>query len=332
MTFADFQRYRKECLASRRGVIDCAETNLYAALATLIPPPTSAPAQTVHRCHLAQAWAKCFGFSEDTAARALISGGVRDSLTQLFCHYAARGATAWLPADNYPVYWELARAAGLAPRAFPTLPTPIWPTLPPATGEEILLVTNPLKPLGRWLEPPEIAALKAWLAASQRRRLLLDAVYTFDVAFHRSTLELIATGQTILLHSLTKGWLQPRLFGVALIPESDFEALAPVFRANVPSQGNLARASAMLTEYAGLPKRVGGHLIIAWPPLFQAAWARDLSPTPCETVSYLFPVFGEYQELLARRNILGLPATVFGSPHEDLTILSSLSFVQCPPE
>jgi len=39
------------------------------------------------------------------------------------------------------------------------------------------------------------------------------------------------------------------------------------------------------------------------------------------------PVTGCWSDLLENFNVLGLPATVFGSPHEDLTILSSLSFL-----
>src|SRR5687768_10845033 len=118
MTFAEFQHIRERVLRERHGVSDCAETNLYASLAHLIPPETPAPEHTVHRCHLAAEWVQRFGLPEDTASRALISCGVRDSLALLFGAYADNGTRLWLPADNYPIYGAFARAAGLTPLEF----------------------------------------------------------------------------------------------------------------------------------------------------------------------------------------------------------------------
>jgi hypothetical protein len=46
-----------------------------------------------------------------------------------------------------------------------------------------------------------------------------------------------------------------------------------------------------------------------------------------DTPSYLLPIMSNWSDLLKETNVLGLPATVFGSPREDITILSSLSFI-----
>src|SRR5262245_51420051 len=146
MNFAEFQTFRAKLLSERQDVRDCGETNLYRSLARLAPPPTPAPASQVHRCHLPSEWCARFGFPAEASRRALISCGVRDSLARLFRHYHAVNARAWLPSDNYPVYGELARGAGLTPLDFPTLRAPEWPGGPPVDGSEILLVTNPLKP------------------------------------------------------------------------------------------------------------------------------------------------------------------------------------------
>jgi len=263
VNFADFQRFRETLLRERAGVLDCAATNLYAALARLIPPLDHASEVMVHRCHIAAEWAERFGFPPGTARRALVSCGVRDSLALLFRHYAGKDARLWLPADNYPVYGELARTAGLPVREFATLPKPAWPEAGPIAASELLVVTNPLKPLGRWLTGNDVAALTAWLAAHSGRRLLLDAVYTFETHFHATTLHLLATGQTILLHSLTKGWLHPRLFGFALVPESDAADLALVFRAQPPPQSNLARARELMASHAGMPATIARELGVA---------------------------------------------------------------------
>ena len=90
--------------------------------------------------------------------------------------------------------------------------------------------------------------------------LLVDAVYTFDTRFHSTTLDLLETGRTLLLHSLTKGWLHPRLFGLTLIPGEDAAALTPVFREDPPPQENLARARDLMSLYAGMPAAVAGAL------------------------------------------------------------------------
>ncbi|HEX2751091.1 MAG TPA: aminotransferase class I/II-fold pyridoxal phosphate-dependent enzyme [Verrucomicrobiales bacterium] len=326
MNFADFQKFRDGLLKERQDIIDCAETNLYRTLARLTPPP-AAPAQgTVHRCHLASEWVERFGFAPETSRRALISCGVRDSLARIFRHFAGEGAALWIPADNYPVYGELARAAGLTFREFVTLPAPVWPDAPPVAGPELLLLTNPLKPCGRYLTPEEIDALKRWLAARDSRRLLVDAVYTFDTAFHSGTLDLLESGQTILLHSLTKGWLHPRLFGIALVPAADAALLTPAFRADPPSQENLARARDLMGPHASMPAAVARELESGMLRLREKL-PVSLPAAPLRNApGYFLTIERNWKELLEIHRILGLPASVFGSSREDVTILSSLTF------
>jgi hypothetical protein len=326
MNFTAFQDYRENLLRERRDVIDGAETNLYRTLSRLIPAPTPPPASTVHRCHLASEWVECFGFPPDTSRCALISCGVRDSLARLFRHFAGANAVLWLPADNYPVYGELARAAGLVFGEFPTLPEPVWPKSPPVAGPELLLITNPLKPSGRFLTTGEVKSLKQWLAGSPSRRLLVDAVYTFGTRFHATTLELLETGQTMLLHSLTKGWLHPRLFGIALVPEPDAAALTPAFRAEPPAQESLARARVLMSTHAAMPAAVAGELQTGMERFRQAMPFLLPSPHPLHVPGYFLTVARPWRELLEEHRLLGLPATVFGSGREDITILSSLTY------
>lgn len=327
MNFTDFQQLREQILRERKGVRDCAATNLYRALARLIPPAAPPAERAVHRCHLAEAWVKLFGLPPETARRALVSCGVRHSLALLFQHYATEDAQLWLPEDNYPVYGELARAAGLEPRTFPTLPEPHWPDANAGTAHELLVVTNPIKPLGRWLNSKDVITLTSWLAASPQRRLLLDTVYTFEAQFHDSTLKLLSTGQTLLLHSLTKGWLSPRLFGVALVPENDAVALTSLFREQPPSQANLTLAREYLSRHAGMPVTVARELASARQRLFEVVPNGLLSGARLDAPGYFLTVAGRWSDLLQTTNLLGLPASVFGSPQEHITVLSSLKFI-----
>lgn len=326
MNFAHFQTYRQELLADRPHMKDCAETNLYRALAHLMSPPPPPVEGTVHRCHLASQWTEFQGLPRGTSRQALISCGVRDSLGLLFSHYAQQQVCLWLPEDNYPVYHELAHAAGLTPLPFPTLPEPIWPQTEPAEAAEILLVTHPLKPRGRALNEDDARQLKHWLAASPHRRVWLDTVYQLQPGLDDVTRDLLATGQVLLLHSLTKGWLHPRLFGIALVPETDLESLTPVFRAAPPPQPHLAQARYLMRDHAEMPKAVLHALADARAKLTQALPEVMTQALPSEPPAYLFPVQLSFDELL-ERDVLGLPASVFGSPRTDLSFVSSLPFI-----
>lgn len=328
MTFQEFQTSRERMLREQADLIDCSETNLYRALNRLAPSETPPPAETVHRCHLATAWTELFGLPETLSKRALISSGVRDSLARVFRYYSQADARVWLPEDNYPVFGDLARDAGLAPETFPTLQRIDLPEDNSEDGPEILLLTNPIKPAGRWLDTENIGKLRTWLAGGSERRLLIDTVYTFGTRFDPGTLELLGTGKTILLHSLTKGWLSPRLFGIALVPEPDWQQMAPLFRENPPSQTALAHARQLMGQQQNLPEQVAGALLSAAAELksvMPAILQTDLESGPAR---YLFPVAGNWLELTRQNRILGLPASAFGSKRDDITILSSLNFVQ----
>lgn len=328
MNYERFKAKRQEILREALSITDGAEMNLYEALAPLVVSTAANTREKVHRCHLAAEWTALFELPSEMSKRALISNGVRDSLARLFERYASQGARAWLPSDTYPVFHELAAAAKLPVQEYPTLPEPAWPTKPPEDGLEIMLITNPMKPLGRWLSGDDVAALKLWLGASPHRRLLIDAVYTFGTTFHEATLELMRGGQTLLLHSLTKGWLRPRLFGVTVVPPDDVASLAPVFREAPPPQSSLAEARWLMSDHQKKPELVRAAigsasrtLRLKYPQLFHPGGASEL-------VGYFHPVHKPWAALLAEDRLLGIPATVFGSKLEDITILSSLTFIK----
>lgn len=328
MNYERFKAKRQKVLRDDSSATDCSEMNLYEALAPLVASPMANTQERIHRCHLAAEWTALFGLPSEMAKQALVSSGVRDSLARIFAHYTSKGAQAWLPSDTYPVFHELAAAAKLPVREYPTLPEPVWPNKLLGDGLEIMLVTNPMKPLGRWLSAEDLAALKSWLGGNPRRRLLIDTVYTFGTTLHETTLELVRGGQAILLHSLTKGWLRPRLFGVALVPPDDLASLAPAFRQAPPPQSSLAEARWLMSKHQQKPDRVRSaidsanrDMRVKFPQLFPSGNA--LGPT-----GYFHVVHRPWAALLAEDRMLGIPATVFGSKREDITVLSSLTFIK----
>lgn len=336
MTFPEFQIRRAELLAAWPELLDCAETNLYRSLGCLIPEPPEVPENgTVHRCHLASQWVEFFGLPDKWSRRAFVTAGVRDALGTLFSHLSGTACRLWLPEDNYPVYHELAAAHGHRPMSFVTLPEPKWPEAGPlpaaASGaqREWLLITNPLKPRGCALGEADAKALEDWLSANGERRVVLDTVYQLERRFDDVTLRLLETGQVMLLHSLTKGWLHPRCFGVALMPEQDEAEWMPVFRAKAPSQAALATARHLMSSHAGMPGEVSKALRGAQRRLRGALGPLAVQGLAVDSDSYFFPVAQPWEELL-KRGVLGLPGSVFGAVNDRFTILSSLSFAQAP--
>ncbi|WP_100839256.1 aminotransferase class I/II-fold pyridoxal phosphate-dependent enzyme [Kitasatospora fiedleri] len=328
--FQEFQQFRQERLAADPSLLDAAETNVYRALAPLRPaPPEDADTRTVYRCDLARTWLRRYDLPQEWSRRAMVGRGVRHGLDLLFPRLRARRARLWLPADVYPVYFDLARAAGLAPDPYPTLPAPVLPrSAPEGDRPEYLLLANPSKPLGRHLTDPECAELTAWLERSPHRRLLIDAVYDLGTPFAPGTRRLLETGRAILLHSVTKGWLRPRTFGIVLLGPDEPE-LADAFRADPPSPAQLALAESLLTDHADTPRQVAAALDARAERLFARLpdAVRAAVPTASRTSpgNYFFPVDTPAETLRRDHGLLALPATAFGETRWPGSVLTSLA-------
>ncbi|RUL75420.1 aminotransferase class I/II-fold pyridoxal phosphate-dependent enzyme [Dyella choica] len=330
MNFHDFQSWREQALSTDPDLLDCGETNLYRALAAWQPRPENTGGnRSIHRCDLARMWLARYGYASTLSRNALVCGGVRHALSLIFRELAAKNGTLlWLPQDVYPTYGELAKAAGLTPRTYATLPSPLLPASSPSAGSEYLLIANPWKPLGRYVNEDEQSHLLRWLEASPSRRLLVDSVYDFAAPFHDSTQRLYATGRTVLLHSVTKGWLWPKTFGIALTGEGDTR-FEQVFRDHPPGPDALRLADVLLSKAPALPAQVADELdrrSARWmgvmPDELRSSLIHAGSRTPgC----YLFPVDLPAEVIHARYRILGIPASAFGAVDWNGSILTSLS-------
>ncbi|MEE1788282.1 aminotransferase class I/II-fold pyridoxal phosphate-dependent enzyme [Streptomyces sp. SP17BM10] len=329
MRFDEFQEFRQRRLGADPALLDAAETNVYRALAALRPEPPAEP-HTVYRCDLARAWLRRYGLPQEWSRRAMVSRGVRHGLGVVFARLRVERARLWLPGDVYPVYFELARAAGLEPGSYPTLPEPVLPTSPPADDRpEYLLLANPSKPLGRHLTDEECAAVVSWLRESPHRRLLIDAVYDLGAPFAAGTQRLLETGRAVLLHSVTKGWLWPRTFGVVLLgPEQPH--LAEAFRADPPTPEQLSLAERLLADGEDVPRQVADELAVRAGRLFEQLPAEVLGAVPAASRTspgnYFFPVEIPAETLRLEYGVLALPAGVFGEGDWSGSVLTSLAF------
>ncbi|MFL5349538.1 MAG: hypothetical protein ACJ8AT_32465 [Hyalangium sp.] len=313
MNFDAYKRFCRELLASERGSrlvrLDC--MNPPKALSALAP---ALPAQLPVReaLELQRAWREAFGLPSSglgTETRILLGRGVRDLLRALFLHFAREGRVLHAPSDVYPVYHSLAAGAGLPVHPFPTCPAPALPKLAPSASPEVLLLPEPLVPLGRFLSDAEVRELEAWLGADPRRLVVLDAVYTFAPRFSAATERLLRTGQALLVHSLAKGHLTPDLAGFALVPG----VLGPSVEAGeLPGLEPTAvrQACFLLERHADLPARVQAR--------FEEQWGRvreALGPLPFDIprTGYFTTCALGFEELLSR-GWLAVPGSVFGPP------------------
>jgi histidinol-phosphate/aromatic aminotransferase/cobyric acid decarboxylase-like protein len=323
MNFETYKRFCRELLASERGArlvrLDC--MNPPKALAALAPAlPENAPVREAG--DLERAWREAFTLPRTgpaSGARLLFGRGVRDLLRALFQHFAREGRVLHAPSDVYPVYHALAAGAGLSVQPFPTCPTPTLPAQAPQAAAEVMLLPEPLVPLGRFLSEEEVRGLEGWLAVDPLRLVVLDAVYTFAPRFSAATERLLHTGQVLLVHSLAKGHLTPELAGFALVPEAVARGVqgaeAPQLEAS-----SLRQACFLLERHADLPARVQARFDEQWghvrevlgPPPFNIPRTGYFTTSPLG-----------FEELLAR-GWLAVPGSVFGPPEARWSVVTCL--------
>ena len=313
MTWEDYKRLCRELLASERGArlvrLDC--MNPPKALAALAPELPAAPPVRDAR-ELERAWREAFGLpgtGPQPEARVLLGRGVRDLLRALFQRFAQEGRVLHAPSDVYPVYHSLAASAGLPVHPFPTCPAPALPAQAPGTSPEVLLLPEPLVPLGRVLTDAEVRSLEAWLGADSRRLVVLDAVYTFAPRFTGTTERLLRTGQALLVHSLAKGHLTPDLVGFALVPGAVAHGVDG-FEAPQLEPLALRQACFLLEHHQELPVRVQARFEEQWGRVREALGAP---PFAIPSTGYFTTSELSFEELL-ERGWLAVPGSVFGPP------------------
>lgn len=252
---------------------------------------------------------------------ALASSGVRESLKSLFGLFSAQGREIWLPKDVYPFYWQAAQAADIQIQSFSTLPSPDMTVLDTASSRAVILITNPVSPLGRLMNKKETGVLKDWLDVSSQRRVVIDAVYRYARGFDNHTIDLFKTGQCVIAHSLSKAWLERGIFGVVMMPEADLPDYRVVLKS--PSQQKCNSAFLALHHQADLPYEQQHDFLNEWgrlSPVIQT-FAPDFR---APLTGYFSTVSVPYEKILGEYDTLAIPGSVFGSGNPDISVISCL--------
>jgi len=269
------------------------------------------------------AWSRATGIELDPE-RTVVGCGVRVLLSAAFSSVLSSRQELWLPEDVYPVYRGIAENLDVKLRSFLTLPRPNLDFLAETGKRAAVVLPVPFSPLGRLPNDAEVSALRGWLHDSKDRLLILDAVYMFDFEASRPLIDsfLDQNGdQCIVLWSCSKSWLSPGLFGLAVAPPG----VAGTLRRRVlpPDRSNLGGMKLLLETRPDLSRMLQGAFAREWERLGPFISALDADWTP-PTTGYVSVLHASFTQLLDEHGVLSVPASVFGSQHEDLSIVTCL--------
>lgn len=277
--------------------------------------------QTVDLNQTVCAWADCAGIDLSSGTW-FATRGVRSLLRSLCSVIAASGrAGLWIPSDVFPTYRVVAADAGISPRSFTVMPSPDFSPLKQAGPNDVLVVPLPLTPIGRSFTETETDGIIDWLRQSPKRVVVIDTVYAYRGASYDGLDCLIETGQSIQAWSISKTWIQRQVFGVAIVPDEFSDMLAN--HRDLPSNQDLHRVNACLTEQPDLPRRQQERFEAQWQVLRQDIVESYPKWTPPQT-GYFSTLPISYQVLLDRHKVLAVPASVFGSQRDDLSVITCL--------
>ncbi len=265
-------------------------------------------------------WQKRWG-AESLFKHVTAAESIRSLLESFFRVLANNKYSLYMPNDVYPVYWELAASRKIRPKGFSTMPSLSWEFLETTSSKSVILLPHPLSPAGRYLTSSDCDQLETWLNSAEDRWLLLDAVYEFNFIPASATHRLFKTGQVILLHSLSKGWLSPETLAVAVSPTSWPYA----FEETTVALAIEARKTAhqLLSTFANKPRDLQNLFQRRWDNL--SATLRQWDPQWTKPESGYFSFLRmPAADLLKQHNALAIPSSVFGSSEETISIITCL--------
>jgi molybdenum cofactor biosynthesis enzyme MoaA/aspartate/methionine/tyrosine aminotransferase len=318
---ADFRGYLriKDEVGQWKAFGELDNRNLAGSLHHLIEAPARFPVFKT-TAELVAPLTDVFTIPENLKSSLVFGRGVRHLLLEALQFYAKKNYVALLPEDIYPVYAVEAAEAHIAAINFTSIPElKIGPNL--KKNPEVMVITSPLSPSGRSLTNVEVKALQTWLKADQRRRLILDSVYTFGRQWDASTLDLLENSQVIAIHSFAKAWLIPGFLGFAVGNKIDLDEMRKV--AAGPNLRLASQALAISDAQPYLPAQVKAIIKDRWAVL--TPLMRQIQPDwEPPTNGYLSAVPQAATTILNERGYWSMPLSAFGSQNANYSVVSAL--------
>ncbi|QDV19964.1 Histidinol-phosphate aminotransferase [Gimesia panareensis] len=210
MNYQEYRAAKEGYLQSDPLRLDCMNTQ---KALSFLAPSCSSSEKTFSPQAALSIWQDVAGF--DLTDLKIIPGkGVRELLAHLIEQLKQEQVDFIFPRDVYPVYHQL--LSGFPCQQYRTFPQWEWDFLPKLSEQrQVLLLTQPAVPVGRYLYAQETTSVLNWLSADERRLLLVDAAHAYEPN-HSIYQQLLQSGQCICLFSLSKPWLLPEQFGIAV--------------------------------------------------------------------------------------------------------------------
>ncbi len=233
--------------------------------------------------------------------------GIRNLIDEIFCSLREVCTSLVLPLDVYPVYQEIGNKYFNNFSFFETFPK-LKLNLPPINNV-ILLIPNPLVPVGRILYENEIEQLNKWVTDGSNRFIIIDSCYNFKM---KSIINKFEGNNVFELFSSSKLFLLNKTAGVAIskyfLKKWDYKIEEVIINPNMSFE---------------LDKK------------FQSTWGKfkpellkiDKNWKVPEE-GYLSTINCNYAILREKYNIGGIPASVFGSKEANISVISILSFLK----
>lgn len=232
--------------------------------------------------------------------------GVRHLMELCFIELREKISTVVLPEDVYPFYYDLAKQYFTDILFYPTYPNL---NLHLQNKSALLIFTNPLTPSGRYASSEEIQLINKWLKEYSNTYLIVDACYNFHKSF---ILEQFNSDRVFELISVSKLFLRRKEKGWVVTKNGEI---------NIPS---VSKELELINE---LPDVLESSFKHSWNEVRAMIQAVNPDWYPPD-VSYLSVIKEDYKTLLNQYNIAAVPASVFGSKHNNLSILSVLSILK----
>lgn len=325
MNYKQFIIEKRNILESNPNMKDLSSMNLYETYSFdhKIREVVGHINGNIHRCHLVENWLDVFNFPLSLKSQIGTSTGVRDSLSITLDYFKDK---KWIiPQDVYPFYQKLFKDKNMQYDEYKTLiGSELFSDLS-SNDSDCLLLTFPLKPLGRNLTNEEILSIKNWLSEKGGRRLFIDSVYLnfSDLTTLSILLDFFSTDKTFIFFSLSKAFLLPKIFGLILIPNRESH-IRESFKKLIPKKENLNLAFQALNS-----EEINDRAYILIDNLEKK---NQKLKSYLEDKNIIVPKFNggyffysdqySYEELLDM-NILSIPESVFGGSGSGV-IFSSL--------
>lgn len=320
MDFNEFTAFKMKVLEQNEKLINLSNTNLYASYpSSIVYDGTGHIDNIVYRCHLVEDWLRYYQLPSDLKQYIGVSNGVRHSIATITETF--KDKRFLIPADVYPFYQTTLINKNIQYQEYQTLTTGSLFTDIGDIDSDIMLLTDPLKPLGREIQESEYLLIENWLSKDKARLLLVDCAYLLDATVNPYLFQLyLKSQQVIFMYSLSKSWCLPNYFGITIFPQNPLgKGIRESFKLLEKNQDKLNVAFMALNKYTHYPiflKEVFHKNIN-----FVNSILPNQLPNSLNNPSYLFYSEQSFETYLFQ-GYLVIPASVFGG--KEGSVISTL--------